>query len=283
MIEKLSNSWNLVKASAQVLQKDKELLIFPIFSAIGLLIVSASFFLPLLFGNLLDALFNNQIQVFGYVFIFAFYLVQYLVIFFANTALVGAAQIRLRGGDPTVSDGFRIALVHLGAIFGYALIAATVGLILKTFSKKSNGLGRFIISLIGFAWSVATFLVVPILVTENIGPFSAIKRSVTLLKKTWGEQIIGNFGLGAVFNLIYFVFILLGIGLCLVTALVFQSLYATIAVVVLFVILFALISLINAALSGIYTAAVYEYASTGRAGNFFNENMVRNAFARSGS
>lgn len=283
MIEKLSNSWNLVKASAQVLQKDKELLIFPIFSAIGLLIVSASFFLPVLFGNLLDSLFNNQVGVFGYVFLFAFYLVQYLVIFFANTALVGAAQIRLRGGDPTVSDGFRIAFEHLGAIFGYALIAATVGLILKTISRKSNGIGRFIISLIGFTWNIATFLVVPILVAENIGPIKAIKRSVTLLKKTWGEQIIGNFGLGAVFNLVYFVMILLGIGLGLVTSIVFESLYATIAVVVIFIILFALVSLVNSALSGIYTAAVYEYASSGQAGNFFNENMVKNAFTPTSS
>ena len=32
----------------------------------------------------------------------------------------------------------------------------------------------------------------------------AIKRSANLLKKTWGEQIVGNFGVGIVFGLLSF-------------------------------------------------------------------------------
>jgi hypothetical protein len=187
MIEKLKNSWTLVKSSARVLREDKELLIFPIISVIGLLVVSALFIVPLLFGSLLDSFFGGESGIFGYIFLFFFYLVQYVVIFFANTALVSAARIRLQGGDPTVSDGFRIAASRLGSILGYALIAATVGLILKAFSDKSKGWGRFVISLIGFAWNVATFLVVPVLAAENVGPIEAIKRSVTLLKKNLGR------------------------------------------------------------------------------------------------
>ncbi len=78
--------------------------------------------------------------VMGFVVAFLFYLVQYVVIFYANTALVGAAMIRLNGGDPTVRDGFRIANSRFGAIIGYALIAATVGMILKALiPKKGNG------------------------------------------------------------------------------------------------------------------------------------------------
>jgi hypothetical protein len=281
MIDKLKNSWTLVKASAGVLQKDRELLIFPIISSIGLLIISAIFFVPLLFGNLLDALFSSESGIFGYILLFFFYLVQYIVIFFANTALVGAAQIRLRGGDPTVSDGFHIATNHLGTIIGYAFIAATVGLILKIFSDKSKGVGRFVISLIGFAWNVATFLVVPILVTENVGPIEAIKRSAALLKKTWGEQIIGNFGLGAVFNLIYFLLFFVGIGLTAAVGYATESVWAAVPMGVIFILVFALVSLVNSALSGIYTAAVYEYASNGRSSGFFDESMVRNAFKSS--
>lgn len=281
MIEKIKNSWSLIVASAKVLQADKELLIFPILSAVGVLVLSILFFVPLIFGNLLDSLFGSQSGIFGYIVLFLFYIIQYMVIFFANTALVGAAQIRLRGGDPTVSDGLRIASSHLGAIFGYALIAATVGIILKAASEKSKGLGRFIISLIGFAWNIATFLVVPVLVTEGIGPIQAIKRSVELLKKTWGEQLIGNFGLGAVFNLAYIVLFILGLGLAAAAGILTESIWAVAVVAVIFILLFIITALVNSALSGIFTAAVYEYAASGRASGFFDENMVRNAFISS--
>ncbi len=281
MIDKLKNSWTLVKSSARVLWEDKELLIFPIISVIGLLVVSALFVVPMLFGGLLDSLFGGESGIFGYIFLFFFYLVQYIVIFFANTALVGAARIRLRGGDPTVRDGFRIAASRLGPILGYALIAATVGLILKAFSDKSKGWGRFVSSLIGFAWNVATFLVVPVLAAENVGPIEAIKRSVSLLKKTWGEQIIGNFGLGVVFNLIYILLFIAGIGLTAAVGFATESLWAAVFVAFVFVVLFALTALVNSALSGIFTAAVYEYAANGRSNGFFEDSLVQNAFTRS--
>jgi hypothetical protein len=281
LIEKLKNSWTLVKSSARVLREDKELLIFPIISVIGLLVVSALFIVPLLFGSLLDSFFGGESGIFGYIFLFFFYLVQYVVIFFANTALVSAARIRLQGGDPTVSDGFRIAASRLGSILGYALIAATVGLILKAFSDKSKGWGRFVISLIGFAWNVATFLVVPVLAAENVGPIEAIKRSVTLLKKTWGEQIIGNFGLGVVFNLIYALLFFVGIGLTAAVGFATDSLWPAVFMALFFVILFALTALVNSALSGIFTAAVYEYAANGRSNGFFEDSLVQNAFTQS--
>ena len=98
----------------------------------------------------------------GYLILFAFYLVQYFVIIYANSALVGAALIRLKGGDPTVGDGFRIAGSRMGAIFGYAAISATVGLILRWFSERGS-LGTIAASLFGLAWGLATFLAIPIL------------------------------------------------------------------------------------------------------------------------
>jgi hypothetical protein len=281
MFNKLQSSWVLVKSSARVLWEDKELLVFPIISVIGLLVVSALLFVPLLFGNLLDAFFGGENGIFGYIVLFLFYLLQYFIIFFANTALVGAAQIRLRGGDPTIGDGLRIAASRFGAILGYALIAATVGLILKAFKDKSKGWGRFVFSLIGFAWNVATFLVVPVLAAENIGPIAAIKRSVSLLKKTWGEQIIGNFGLGMVFNLVYIVLFIAGIGLTAAVGFTFESLWAVAVVAAIFIVLFAFTALVNSALSGIFTAAVYEYAANGRDSAFFEGELVHNAFVQS--
>jgi Family of unknown function (DUF6159) len=278
MFNRISNSWELFKASANVLWADKELMIFPIISAIGTVIVTATFMLPLFAANLFDSILAGHAQIFGLVLLFLFYVVQYLVIFFANTALVGAALIRLRGGDPTVADGLRIATDHFGSIFGYALIAATVGMILKLLSNRRNGFGRMVVSLVGLGWNIATYLVVPILAVEDVGPVEAIKRSVALLKKTWGEEIAGQLGMGAFFGLASFLVIIVGIFLTVAAASMTNALALPVIVALMFVLVLVLLGLVNSALTGIYTAAVYKYAVEGSAGHFFDETLVKNTF-----
>ena len=128
MFVKFARSWSLVKASAGVLRQDKELLVFPAISVVASLLVMASFILPL-FG-LLDFKAMEQGErepMWLYAWVFLFYLAQYFVIFYFNTALVGAAMIRLQGGDPTVADGLNIAWSKRGTIFGYALILFGLG------------------------------------------------------------------------------------------------------------------------------------------------------------
>jgi hypothetical protein len=278
-LNRISNSWELFKASANVLWSDKELMIFLIISAIGTIIVTATFMLPLFAANLFDSTLAGHAQIFGLIMLFLFYVVQYLVIFFANTALVGAALIRLRGGNPTVADGFSIAMDHFGAIFGYSLIAATVGMILKLISRRRNGFGRMIVSLVGLGWNIATYLVVPVLAVENVGPIEVIKRSVALLKKTWGEEIAGQLGLGAFFGLASFLVILVGIFITGAAASLTNTVFLPVIVALLFVLVLVLLGLVSSALTGIYTAAVYKYAVEGSAGHFFDETLVKNTFS----
>lgn len=274
MFKRFSNSWELVKASADVLRADKELVVFPIVSAVLVLIVTASFIVPLaLVGDGSDGADGPLAYVVG----FLFYLCSYFVVFFCNSALVGAALIRLRGGDPTVADGFRIALGKIGPIFGYALIAATVGMILRALQERAGFLGRIVVALVGAAWNIASFLVVPILVTEEIGPIEAVKRSVALLRKTWGEQVIGNAGVSLVFGFISFGVVLLSIPL-IILAVASQSMPVMVIAIGLVVITLTLLAVINAALSGIYTAAVYRYAAEGDVGHTFNPEFVKGAF-----
>ena len=277
MFDKISNSWRLVKASAAVLAADKELMIFPIISAIGTLIVTLTFAFPLFLSGFFENMLGGVGQIVGIVVLFVFYIVQYFVIFFCNTALVGAAMIRLNGGDPTVGDGFRIALKHAPSIMGYALIAATVGSILRWLSERGGLIGRIVVSLIGFAWNIATYLVVPVLVAEEVGPVEAIKRSASLLRKTWGEQLVGNFGIGTVFGLMTVLLVILMIPMIILAAAT-QSLIFIAGVILLFVFAFILLGLINAALSGIYAAAVYNYAAMGKTGEFFDPNIIKNTF-----
>jgi len=279
MFTRISNSWQLVKASAAVLRADKELIIFPIVSSIGVIIVTLTFALPMFLAGLFDAAFFGQNQVLGLLIAFLFYLVHYFVIFFANSALVGAAMIRLRGGDPTVGDGFRIALKHTGPILGYAFIAATVGMILRWLSERSGTLGRIVVSLVGIAWNVTTYLTVPVLVMEEVGPIEAVKRSASLLKKSWGEQIVGNFGISTIFGLIAFGLVILAIPAVILAAMT-ESVALIVMTVLVFVLLLIGSALVGATLSGIYSAALYNYAVSGETGGYFEKELIENAFVK---
>lgn len=280
MFSRLSNSWELVKASARVLAADKELLVFPFLSAIGSILVMATFLLPTFLAGIFDvAATGGDVPVAGYLIGFLYYVVQYFVIIYCNAALVGAALIRLRGGDPTVSDGLRIANQHLAAIFGYAVISATVGMILRALSGRRNAVGSIVSSLIGLAWSLATFLAVPVLVVENVGPLDAVKRSTAYLKKTWGEQLAGNIGIGAVSGLAFFLVIMFMV-VFIVLAATAEATALLIGVIAVSIVVLVALGLITSALSSIFTAAVYRYAVDGETDGFFERNLVTQAFRR---
>jgi hypothetical protein len=277
MFAKFEQSWSLVKASASVLRSDKELLLFPLLSGLVSLIVIASFFVPAALGGVFTMPEDGGHNLVMYALLFAFYVVQYFVIIFFNTALVGAALIRLRGGDPTVADGFRIAMSKLPAIFAYAVISATVGMVLRAIQERAGFIGRFVVGMIGLAWTVASFLVVPVLVNSDIGPIDAIKRSAELLKKTWGQNLIGNTGIGLVFGLAMVALVIVGGGLVALAASsgVTALIISTVAVLVIALLL---LILVQAALQGVYAAALYRYAAEGEAGGGFGQEMVANAF-----
>lgn len=278
MFHSIGNSWSLIKSSAKVLQADKELLIFPILSSISVLLLTAVFFVPMLLVGYFGRMSDQGLQVVDYLILFLFYLLQYLIIFFSNTALVGAAIIRIRGGDPTVRDGLKIAFDRFVSIFFYALISATIGMLLSLIKNKGNSLSKIVTSLIGFVWNVATFLVVPILAVEDVGPIEAIKRSVNYLKKTWGEQLVGTFSISSIFSIIILVLMVFaGVFTALLVHAHAQP-WAYVSVVIVAILFILGISLLNSTLSGIYTAAVYQYATTGDAGSFFEPGEVRDAF-----
>jgi hypothetical protein len=272
-------SWQLIKASWGVLRDDKQLIVFPIVSAIACVIVTAAFVVPMFLAGYFDQLSNGDptVRALGVVVAFLFYLVQYFVIFFANTALVGAALKKLNGEHATAGDGFRVALAHIGTIFGYALISATVGLILQLIRDRGGIVGQIASAILGLAWNIATYLAVPVLVVENVGPIEAIKRSAGYLKRTWGEQIIGNFGIGAAFGLLTLIIMLLGVGV-IVAAAATGLVPVIVAAIVLVVAAVLLLSLVAAALSGIYRAAVYRYAASGQVAPGFNPALVQGAF-----
>lgn len=283
MFSRFSRSWELVKVSLNVLKKDKELLIFPLFSSIAAVAVVASFMPFFDIGSAAGPTTATAVEgdaetinliVFG-----AFYFVEYFVIFFFNTALVGAALIRMDGGDPTVGDGLRIATSKIDKILGYALIAATIGLLLRAIAERVGFIGRIVVGLLGAGWTIASFLTVPILVSKDIGPIDAVRESASLLKKTWGENLITTTGFGLVFWLIY-------IGLFFLVGSVAYAIRGNgellIAWLVVGVLAFMLTGLLHAALQGIFSAALYRYATDGEVGGGFDTDTLSRVFASKG-
>lgn len=274
MFDKLSRSWGLVKASASVLRSDKELMLFPLISGLATLVVLASFALPTFaFG-----IFDNGLTAISAFWGFLFYFCQYTVIIFFNCALVGAAMIRMDGGDPTLSDGFRAASSRMGAILGYAAIAATVGMLLGALKNRENNLlVRLLGSGLGAMWTLATFLVVPILVSTDVGPIDALKSSVNLLKRTWGESIIGQAGIGLAFGLLTAVVVVAGFASAFFAAQVSTAMAIGIGGFTVAIVL--VMGIYQAALSGVYSAALYQYVTRGEAPAAFQDLHLEQAFA----
>ncbi|HML23821.1 MAG TPA: DUF6159 family protein [Aggregatilinea sp.] len=278
MFTRLSRSWELVKASAAVLRSDKELILFPLVSFIASVIIMITFAVPMALAGLFDEVSTNgQFGPAGIIVGFLFYFVMYTVVIFTNTALVGAAMIRLRGGDPTLRDGIDIARTHVGQILGYAAISATVGVILRAISERGGLVGRIVSSVIGFGWNLATFLVVPILVVEDIGPVDAIKRSTSLLKRTWGEQIVGNFSIGMIFGLLGLAIIVATVPMIIFIASA-GSVFGVVLLVGMLVAVLVGLGLISSTLNGIYVAALYRYAVEGEISEQFDSDLIASAF-----
>ena len=279
-------SWQLIQASVQVLRTDNALLILPAVSGIATTLLAGGFVTLAMYDGTFTAMSrqSHSLQSFGpfYAWLFCWYVVQYFVVIFFNTALVGAAMAVLNGGRPTVGAALNLALSRIGTILGYAVISATVGVLLDTIARRLGLIGRLIEGALGLAWTAATFLVVPILAAEGIGPLKAIERSTALLRKTWGENLIGNAGISVVMTAISGVIGLVGIGGGMMLFNHGQPVLG-VAMFSASVTALLLVVLIAAALSGIYSAAVYYYAVIGRPPAGFDADLVRDAFTRKGA
>jgi hypothetical protein len=281
MFERISNGWELTKQSFHVLRLDKELIIFPLLSGIACLVVLASFALPLWFSGYAESVANDEHpenNPLAYVLLFAFYAANYFVIVFFNSALVACAVIRFRGDNPTLKDGLGAAMERLPQIFGWALVAATVGVILRVIEGRSERVGRIVASLLGMGWSIVTFFVVPVIVIEKAGPITAVKRSTAILKNTWGEALTANFGIGMIaflLNIPAFLLIFVGMPVAITVNVVLGGVMVALG---LFAIL--IISLVSTALNAIVLAALYLYASTNRVPAAFDESRLSGAFGR---
>jgi hypothetical protein len=278
MFAGIKTGWELMKQSFAVLRHDKELVLFPMMSGAACLLVLASFALPLWNTPWFHQFFQDrqapQNPLF-YVVLFAFYSVNYFVIVFFNAALVSCALKRLAGENPTIGYGLQQASSRLPQIIAWALVSATVGILLKAIESKSQKIGQLVASLVGAGWAIATYFVVPVLVVEKVGPWEALKRSTGLMRRTWGETLVGQMGIGlVVFAAMIPGFLLMVVGFVLVA---FNAILGG-AVIALGILWILAASLVSAAVQSILLTALYLYASAGTTPPQFDAALLENAF-----
>ncbi|HEX5353287.1 MAG TPA: DUF6159 family protein [Rhodanobacteraceae bacterium] len=277
---KFARTWQLMGASWRMLRQDKRLVVFPMISGVALAIIIV------LFGAPVFAAFRGhagpgatvQFSPSMYAGMSLFYFFDYFVIIFFNSALIACVLKQIDGEQPTLGYGLSCAWQRLPQIFGWALLTSTVGILLRMLEQKVGLVGRIIVGLLGMAWSVTSFLVVPVLVAEGSGPIESYKRSVDMLKRTWGEQIIGNVSFGLIFALFG---IIPAIVLFLLVAKAGQT--ALLAVAAILVIYLLALALVQSTLQTIYQAAIYVYAANGEAPRGFDNQLVADAFRQKSS
>lgn len=280
---RFSRSWEITKKTFQIMRLDKEMLLFPILSSVFSIILFLIFIFPIFLSY-----FRNTDYATGYIYIgiFAFYFATTFVAVFFNVGIIHIARTRFEGGDATFMDGIKMGFKRFKQIIGWALLSATVGLILnilESSARERRGigglLGRIVVSLIGMAWAIVSLFVVPAIVIKGYGPIEALKSSVQTIKKTWGESLIKYLGLGVIKS----VFVIVGLILFLVPGLLFlfsASLTAGLIFIGIFIFYLALVVVIFSAASSIFDTALFLYADTGKVPKFYAKEELSQAFVR---
>ncbi len=266
---RIGRSFQLVGQSYRVLMQDKELMVLPLISGAIIAVVVASF----AFGFGLD---ESRVKQFGpgvYLPVFLMYVATYAIGIFFQAAVVAGATERMKGGDPTIASALAAAIRRLGPIMMWAVVAATVGMLIRAIHDRLGFVGKIIVSLLGAAWSLATFFVVPVLVLEERSIQESFTRSVSVFKQTWGETVAGGASLAAAAVCAWLTLIALAGLLAWAVGLAALVVFAAGAIVL--VVFFS-------ALQGVYVASLFRYATEGQAAPGFDQTLLDRAFVPKG-
>jgi hypothetical protein len=258
---------DLIAASFTVLRKNRQLIVFPVLSAISALLVAVAF---ASFG-LLSHFSYSQVRHLGtgsYAFLFAWYCCSAFGVIFFNCALAACAQESLSGNHPTVAFGLGRAIERIGPIFLWAILTSTVGIILRSIERRVPFAGKIAVWIFGAAWGMATYLVVPVLIAEDRGTLDSIRRSAQLLRDTWGPQLTAGIRFGWRFLLLIIPGVILG-------AIGVNYYLPVMGLAFLYIVM--LVAVFSAA-NGIFEMALYRYAAGGAIPADWSPNSLSGAF-----
>jgi len=280
---KLEASWNLARQSLVLLASDKELVLLPLTSALISMLTLA------MLGGWYVAACRPELRAlpprssaadlphrgFLYMLLFLFYAISYFVVTFCNVALVAVANNRMAGGSWRMHQGLALAWERRFTILQWAILAATVGMVLEMISERVGILGKLLTRLIGLAWGMATYFIVPVLAFDNLSPVEAVRRSAQLFRKTWGEDVAA----GVSTALIFMIPLSLGIGLWFAVrnsqSLSPAAILATGAVLLVYL---QVVIAVMSATTLVYKVALYNYALGGRVHGGFSLEQIQSTW-----
>ncbi|HTW56085.1 MAG TPA: DUF6159 family protein [Thermoplasmata archaeon] len=261
-----SDSWRLTKTAFRMIREDRALLVFPLIGGLAALAIVVVFAVGeyfLAFRSVGPGANLNTVYLLGFLVFLPAYFALAFVSTYCTAALVGAATKKLNGQYATAADGWQIARARLGRLLGWALISATVGLVIQLISSRVRGVGGYIIGAVGgVAWGIVTYFIIPVLLFEDVRPWPALKRSARLYVNSFGRTMLSNLALGLIVGLSVAAAVVLGIvGFWLLLT---GSFVLGIALVAVAFVVGVVVVLIGAAAEGVLQAALYRYATTGK-------------------
>ena len=179
----------------------------------------------------------------------------YLVHIFYTAALTSEALRALRGDSPSIANGLSTAVARMPAIASFAAITGTFGFLLAMIGRTTRVSVRIARAMVSTAWSLATYLAIPVMVQERRGGLTSLRRSSDLFRRTWGETTLSEVGIRVLTAQLAIVFFMLAV-------LLLELLGDGIGAVAVLLVAIGFVSLVGT-LEAIYRAALYVFAAEG--------------------
>src|ERR1700710_769505 len=265
-MKRIRRGWALTKKSWALLNGHRELVRFPLYGGIATIILGLVFLGPGAF-----ALDQHTYGIGIPLVVIGIYVLSVVGIYF-SVGLAACADLIFRGQDATVGDGIAVANARFSQICGWAALSTAIALIIGLLENQGGALGDIAGRLIGTAWSLVTFLSVPVIAIEGTGPLETLKRSASIFKDKWGQQISGNIAIGAA---VFLIGVLPAVLLIVAGVALWSSAsFLGALLVVIGALVLAIAMLVSRALSGVFGVALYRYALDGQAvGGFTSEEL----------
>jgi hypothetical protein len=268
-MKRIRRGWALTKKSWALLNSHRDLVRFPLFGGISTIILGLIFLGP--GAYFLDK--HNYAPGVPLV-VIGIYVLTVVGVYF-SVGLAACADRIFRGQGATFSDGIAVANSRFSIICGWAALSTAIALISIVLENQGGALGDIAGRLIGAAWSLVTFISVPVIAIEGIGPVETLKRSASLFRERWGQQITGNIAIGGIVFLLGF---LPGVALIAVGVIIWPSVgVAGGALVVIGALVICVALLVSKALGGIFGVALYRYATDGEVIGGFTQDDLESA------
>ena len=281
-IGRMRASLLLFTETFRFLWSDKEMLWVPILSGLTQLfligILTVTVLIPFGFlgegGNTQGVQHTQRIE---YLYIFVFYVISAFTIAYSQAIVTHIVYTRVRGGDATLWSGIATAGRHWITLFAWACITSTVGIILRVIAERSSILVKIIVLILGSAWSVLTYFVVPAIIIDNKSALSAIGHSGTVFKRTWGETLVTNISFGLVFVLAVLALSVVMVGAVIATGGGVAILFVCIPIILLAILICVVLS---AVLDSVLRVLLYVYASEQIIPTNFNKELLESILSR---